>query len=38
MNSLRSVAMWTVWHVPCGRLAPRLMAFALGCKTWKRAN
>lgn len=30
MNALRSFAMWLVWHVPIGRLAPRLMGFALG--------
>ena len=33
MATIRRIAMWIVWHVPCGRLAPKLMAFALGgCK------
>lgn len=25
----RSVAMWIVWNVPCGRIAPKLMGYAM---------
>lgn len=35
MGHLRGLAMWVVWNVPCGALAPRLMAFALNCKMKK---
>lgn len=32
MKSIRSAAMWIVWNIPCGMLAPRLMAFAVNSK------
>lgn len=29
MNWTRSVAMWVIWNIPCGRLAPKLMGYAM---------
>ncbi len=31
-NWTRSVAIWLVWNIPCGRFAPALMGFALRSK------
>jgi hypothetical protein len=36
MKYIYSVALWIVWNVPCGRLAPKLMAFGVGSKGWKK--
>lgn len=33
---MRRFAMWLVWNVPLGRLAPHVMAFALGTKNYKK--
>lgn len=35
MSMLRELAMWVVWNVPCGRLAPHLFGFAMGSKPIK---
>ena len=32
MKFIRFVAGWMVWNIPCGKLAPHLMGFYLGCK------
>jgi hypothetical protein len=29
---LRRFAMWLVWNVPLGRMAPHVMGFAMGSK------
>ena len=31
-NWTRSVAMWLIWNVPCGNLAPVLLGYALRAK------
>ncbi len=28
-NWTRSAAMWIIWNIPCGRLAPWVMAYAM---------
>jgi len=33
---LRKIAYWILWNVPCGRFAPRLLGFAVGCKGYKK--
>jgi len=38
MNLLRKAAMWFFWKVPLGRLAPHVLAFALGCKSYERVK
>lgn len=38
MNSIRSVVMWIVWNIPCGRLAPRLMGFALNSEPVRKGS
>ena len=35
MKFIRSVAVWMLWNVPLGKLAPALMAFAVGSTKWK---
>ena len=30
------LAGWILWSVPCGKLAPRLLAFHIDCKRWKK--
>lgn len=37
-GKLRRLAMWIVWNVPCGRLAPHLFAFAIGAKSYRRVD
>lgn len=32
MKIVRRIAMWAVFNVPLGRLAPHVMGFALGAK------
>lgn len=29
---VRRLAMWIVWNIPCGRLAPHLLGFAMSSK------
>lgn len=36
MSWIRSVAMWIVWNIPCGKLAPKLMGFALNSKPYRK--
>lgn len=35
---MKSIAMWLVWNVPLGRLAPHVLAFALGAKNYRRGK
>lgn len=32
LKMLRWLAMWILWNVPVGKLAPHLLGFALGSK------
>lgn len=38
MKSMRSAAMWIVWNIPFGSLAPRLLAFAMNCRSYARVS
>lgn len=33
---IRRLAIWLVWHVPLNRFAPRVLAFGLGSRRYKR--
>jgi hypothetical protein len=33
---MRKIAMWIIWNVPVGFLAPHIFAFAIGCKKNRR--
>ncbi len=35
---IRDLAMWAVWNVPLGRLAPYVMGFACGAKGFYCVN
>lgn len=35
---MKKMAMWLVNHVPLGRLAPHVFAFAIGARAYKRAR
>lgn len=38
MSTLRRFAMWLVWNVPLGALAPHVMAFALGAESYQQVK
>jgi hypothetical protein len=35
---LKRVVMWAIWNIPLGKVAPRLLAWCIGCNNWKKIN
>ena len=35
---MRKIAMWIIYNIPIGRLAPCIFAYAIGVKKWKRTD